>query len=197
MSSVCKRRDSYWSFVVVGHHHNTLNTCRGSSTFQSCSLLPSAKLLWKHQESRGRWYIFWVQRKRLNSCQNMDTWSQHFNLLSGMRIFRYKPEFRFFFVPHSADFQVFLDIFVHFYAFSEFFLKIHSHACTVYVPVFSVSGNKQCLVRHWDDKTLYLKKGNVQESMKTLRAYFVFLCYKVQLWGISRFIFANWHGRFC
>ena len=34
-------------------------------------------------------------------------------------------------MPYSADFQVFFDIFVHFYAFSGFFLKIHSHAACI------------------------------------------------------------------
>ena len=43
-------------------------------------------------------------------------------------------------MPHSADFHFFLDIFVHFYAFSGFFLKIHSHACgTAYALSFDVN----------------------------------------------------------
>ena len=46
-----------------------------------------------------------------------------------------------FFVPHSADFQVFVDIFVHLYAFSGFFSKesfscLHSVSLTMHISIF-------------------------------------------------------------
>ena len=42
-------------------------------------------------------------------------------------------------MPHSADFQIFLDIFVHFYAFTGFFLKIHSHGEAIFGPFWPSS----------------------------------------------------------
>ena len=75
-----------------------------------------------------------------------------------------------FFMPHSADFQVFKDIFVHFYTFSGFFLKIHSHACKIVGPTLkawtmswlSMKISLQCQSAVLDSIVIFLKhlRGN-------------------------------------